>query len=79
MVNDKQIAVYGGIGKHADTHHIAVIDAAGRRLGDVQIPTTAAGYRAAVQFLGSWTRTSPRALTLDRGHGVGPTSGRQFA
>ncbi|RII40857.1 IS110 family transposase [Galactobacter valiniphilus] len=54
MVNDRQIAVYGGIDTHADTHHIAVIDAAGRRLGDVQIPTTAAGYRAAVQFLGSW-------------------------
>lgn len=54
MVNDKQIEVYDGIDTHADTHHVAVNDAAGRRLADVQVPTTAAGYRAALRFLGSW-------------------------
>lgn len=54
MVNDKQIEVYGGIDTHADTHHVAVVDAAGRRLADVQVPATAAGYQAAVRFLGSW-------------------------
>lgn len=54
MVNDKQIKVYAGIDTHADTHHIAVIDAADRRLADVQVPTTAAGYRAALRFLRSW-------------------------
>ena len=54
MVNDKQIKVYGGIDTHADTHHVAVIDAAGRRLADVQVPTTAPGYQAALRFLGSW-------------------------
>ena len=53
MVNDKQIEVYGGIDTHADSHHVAVIDAANRRLADVQVPATAAGYRAALQFLGS--------------------------
>ncbi|MCI2266961.1 IS110 family transposase [Sediminivirga luteola] len=41
MVNDKQIKVYAGIDTHADTHHIAVIDAAGRRLADVQCLTSA--------------------------------------
>lgn len=53
-MNDTQIKVHGGIDTHADTHHVAVIDTAGRRLADIQVPTTAAGYRAAVQFLGSW-------------------------
>jgi hypothetical protein len=54
MMNDTQIKVHGGIVTHADTHHVAVIDTAGRRLVDIQVPTTADGYRAAVQFLGSW-------------------------
>lgn len=54
MMNDKQVKVYGGIDTHADTHHLAVIDQAGRRLADVQIPTTATGYQAALAFLGSW-------------------------
>ena len=54
MVNDKQIEVYGGIDTHADSHHVAVIDATNRRLADVQVPATAAGYRATLQFLGSY-------------------------
>jgi transposase len=54
MVNEKQIKVYGGIDTHADTHHIAVIDAAGQRLADVEVPTTAAGYQAALRFLRTW-------------------------
>lgn len=53
MMNDKQVKVYGGIDTHADTHHLAVIDQAGRRLADAQIPTTATGYQAALRFLGS--------------------------
>ena len=31
-----------------------MIDQAGRRLADAQIPTTATGYQAALRFLGSW-------------------------
>ena len=54
MMSDMQIKVYGGIDTHADTHHVAVIDTAGRRLADIQVPTTAAGYQAALRFLGSW-------------------------
>ncbi|AZT92217.1 IS110 family transposase [Brevibacterium aurantiacum] len=54
MMNDEQVKVYGGIDTHADTHHLAVIDQAGRRLADAQIPTTATGYQAALRFLGSW-------------------------
>ncbi|SMY03377.1 MULTISPECIES: transposase [Brevibacterium] len=54
MMNDEQVKVYGGIDTHADTHHLAVIDQAGRRLADAQIPTTVTGYQAALRFLGSW-------------------------
>ncbi len=54
MVNEKQLKVYGGIDTHADTHHIVVIDAAGQRLADVEVPTTAAGYQAALRFLRTW-------------------------
>lgn len=54
MVGEKQIKVYGGIDTHADTHHVAVVDATGQRLGDVQVPASAAGYQAALRFLGTW-------------------------
>lgn len=43
--------VVGGIDTHADTHHAAVIDTAGRKLGDAQFPTTPAGYAALLAFL----------------------------
>ena len=45
--------VAGGVDTHQDTHTAAVIDTAGRRLGDRQFPATAAGYR---QLL-AWLRT----------------------
>lgn len=51
--NRVEVEVYGGIDTHADTHHVAVIDALGRRLDDIQIPATPAGYRTAVRFLQS--------------------------
>jgi len=43
--------VVGGVDTHADTHHAAVLDTAGRRLGDAQFPTTPAGYAALLAFL----------------------------
>ncbi len=51
MVTDQALAVYGGIDTHADTHHVAVLDHTGRRLGDRQVPATSAGYQTAVRFL----------------------------
>jgi transposase len=38
------IEVIGGVDTHQDTHTAAVIDTAGRRLGDRQFPATAVGY-----------------------------------
>ena len=46
MVSEKQMKVYSGIDMHADTHHVAVIDATGQRVADVQVHATAAGYQA---------------------------------
>ena len=54
MVNHNHGPVYGGIYTHADTHHVAVVDAHGHQLVDVQIPTTTAGYRTAVRFFQAW-------------------------
>ena len=39
------VEVAGGVDTHADTHTAGVVDTAGRKLGDQQFPTTAAGYR----------------------------------
>lgn len=65
-VNNKQIEVYGGINTHAATHHIAMIDTADRRLTDVQVPTTAAGYRAVLQFPGVVERAGMRGNRVHR-------------
>lgn len=43
--------VVGGVDTHADAHHVAVLDTAGRRLGDAAFPATASGYAALLTFL----------------------------
>ncbi|HKT56067.1 MAG TPA: IS110 family transposase [Microbacterium sp.] len=48
------VEVIAGVDTHADTHHAAVIDAAGRKLGDRQFPTTEAGYLALIAFIVSF-------------------------
>ncbi len=48
------VEVIAGIDTHADTHHAAVIDSAGRKLGDEQFPTTEAGYLALIGFITSF-------------------------
>jgi len=54
MMNHEAELVYAGVDTHADTHHVAVIGAHGRELGDTQVPATAAGYRQALAFLARW-------------------------
>lgn len=46
--------VFAGIDTHADTDHVAVISEHGRHLDDVEVPATAAGYRAVLRFVGRW-------------------------
>ena len=43
--------VFAGVDTHADTHHAAVIDALGRHLGDLEFPTTPAGYRGLLTWV----------------------------
>ena len=46
--------VTGGVDTHGDTHHAAVLDPVGRQLGDREFPTTPAGYRALLSWLGGY-------------------------
>ena len=46
--------IVAGVDTHADTHHVAVLDVAGRRLGDRQILATAAGYERLLTYLESF-------------------------
>ena len=45
--------VFGGIDTHKDTHTAALLDSAGRLLGSAVFPTTQAGYRQLLGWLGS--------------------------
>jgi hypothetical protein len=47
-----QIEVAGGVDTHQDTHAAAVVDQAGRMLGHRTFPTTEAGYRQLLAWLG---------------------------
>ncbi len=48
------VEVAGGVDTHEDTHTAAVIDSAGRKLGDGQFPATSAGYRQLLAWLRSF-------------------------
>lgn len=52
----KQVEVVAGVDTHADTHHVAVIDTARRRLADAAFPATSAGYAALLAFVLSFGR-----------------------
>jgi transposase len=45
------VQVVGGVDPHAGTVHVAVLTAVGKRVGDAEFPTGAAGYAAAIEFL----------------------------
>ncbi|WP_374709223.1 IS110 family transposase [Micromonospora sp. AKA38] len=47
----KKRQVTGGVDTHGKTHHAAVIDGAGRVLGDQEFPASAAGYRQLLAWL----------------------------
>ena len=49
-----QIEVAGGVDTHQDTHTAAVVDQAGRMLGHRTFPTTEAGYRQLLAWLGGF-------------------------
>jgi transposase len=49
-------SVTGGVDTHKSTHHAAVLDAAGRLLGDAEFPATAAGYAELLTWLRGFGR-----------------------
>lgn len=73
------LRVIGGVDTHADTIHVALIDALGRALGDREFPTTPAGYRAALAFLISFGRLLVVGIEGTSSYGIGLTRAVQAA
>jgi transposase len=63
--------VIAGVDTHADTHHAAIIDANGKRLGDMQFPTTRAGYAALLGFLVSFGTVTRVGIEGTGSYGAG--------
>ena len=63
--------VIGGADTHADTVHVAAIDALGRPLGDREFATTPAGYRAALAFLADFGDLSVVGVEGSSSYGLG--------
>ncbi|MBF6207362.1 IS110 family transposase [Streptomyces gardneri] len=55
--------IIGGADTHRDTIHVAVISATGQPRDDREFPTTEAGYRAAIEFLGH--HGAPRVVGVE--------------
>jgi len=53
-MTETSTAVTGGVDTHRDVHVAAVLDARGGELGVRQFPTTPAGYRQLLEWLGSF-------------------------
>lgn len=65
--------VIGGIDTHAETIHVAVIDAWGRDLADREFPTTPAGYRDALAFITSHGEVVMIGIEGTSSYGIGIT------
>lgn len=63
--------VVAGVDTHADTHHAAVIDSTGRKLGDAKFPTTAAGYAALTAFIAAFGAVSRVGVEGTGSYGAG--------
>jgi len=68
-----EIAVFAGIDTHADTHHLALVDAHGRPLGDLRVAATGADYQQVVAFLASWPRVVAVGVECTGSYGAGVT------
>ncbi len=70
---DRAEPVYAGIDTHADTHHVAVIDAHGRPVDDVRVEATARGYREVLTFLARWAGVVLVGVECTGSYGAGVT------
>jgi transposase len=74
-----QPEVIAGIDTHADTHHVAVIDSDGRRLGDAGFPATLIGYQAIAAFIGAFGLVQHVGIEGTHSYGAGVTMHLQSA
>lgn len=61
----------GGVDSHKDTIHVAVVTATGRPVADHEFPTTEAGYRQAVAWLGGHAPVQAVGVEGTSSYGVG--------
>jgi transposase len=66
--------VYGGVDTHEDSIHVAVINTAGRDVGDREFPTTPAGYDRALAFIASHGEPIAIGIEGTSSYGVGITT-----
>lgn len=71
--------VVGGVDSHADTLHVAVIADNGGQLADAEFPTTAAGYTAALAFLGAHGNVIAIGVEGTSSYGAGFTRAARHA
>lgn len=63
--------VVAGVDTHKDTHHVAVLGLNGARLGDQQVPATAAGYDELAQFVASFGKIRVIGVEGTASYGAG--------
>ncbi|PKZ37035.1 IS110 family transposase [Kocuria rhizophila] len=68
-----ELEVVAGVDTHADTHHVAVVSITGARLGDLQVPTTTAGYERLLNFIRSFGSTRLVGVEGTSSYGAGLT------
>jgi transposase len=64
-------SVTGGVDTHQSTHHAAVLDAAGRLLGDAEFPATAACYTHLLRWLRGFGRVDEVGVEGTGSYGAG--------
>lgn len=74
-----QSEVIAGIDTHADTHHVAVIDLAGRRLGDAGFRATLIGYQAIAAYIAAFGLIRQVGIEGTHSYGAGVTVHLQHA
>ncbi len=70
MIQPEAIA---GIDTHADTHHVAVIDTTGRKLGDAGFPATLIGYQAIAAYIAAFGLVRQVGVEGTHSYGAGVT------
>ena len=63
--------VVAGVDTRADTHHVAVLSGTGARLGDREVPTTAAGYEQLLSYVRSFGSVRLVGVEGTRSYGAG--------